>query len=103
MSKTVEIQIEKSRILLTGLKQHLKESGGTEISVNELKSTEESLNELESLSSDIDRLREELNPKVKDANHKLAVIKRIYSEQKKIIKSRYPMERWADYGVPDKR
>ena len=44
-----------------------------------------------------------LNAKVKDVNLRLDQMKQLYGEQKKIIKGRYPMDRWADYGVPDKR
>lgn len=103
MSKTVEQQIEKSRNLLKGLNKHLHETGDKSISGNELKSTEDSLKGLEELSNKIELLRNQLNPMVKEMNLKLAELKRVYGEQKKIIKENYPMERWSDYGVPDKR
>lgn len=103
MSKTVEVQIEKSRNLINGLKKHLKESGDRSITIKELDATESSLKELKNLSNEIDRLRERLNPLVKEVNRRLTEVKKVYAEQKKIIKGRYQMERWADYGVPDKK
>ena len=61
------------------------------------------MNELETRSKEVDAIREQLNAKVKDVNLRLDQMKQLYGEQKKIIKGRYPMDRWADYGVPDKR
>ncbi len=103
MSKTVETQIEKSRNLIAGLKKHLKETGDTQISAKDLNDMEASLTKLENVSSEIDRLRDQLNPMVKEMNNMLASVKNVYAEQKKIIKGKYPMERWLEYGVPDKR
>ena len=103
MSKTVETQIEKSRSLLAGLRRHLKESGDSQISEHEILNTENALKQLEQVCCEIDRLREQLNPKVKEMNNMLTAAKETYAEQKKIIKGKYPIERWAEYGVPDKR
>ena len=103
MSKTVDIQIEKCRNLLNGLKKHLNESGDKSISYETLEATKSALNELETRSKEVDAIREQLNAKVKDVHLRLDQMKQLYGEQKKIIKGRYPMDRWADYGVPDKR
>jgi hypothetical protein len=62
MSKTVELQIEKSRNLVEGLRKHLSGIGGGVTSVKEA-----------------------------------------YADKKKTLKGYYPQERWADYGIPDKR
>ena len=56
MSKTVELQIEKSRNLVEGLRKQV-----------------------------------------------LAGVKAAYADKKKTLKGYYPQERWADYGIPDKR
>lgn len=89
--------------MLNGLKKHLNESGDKSISYETLEATTSALNELESRSKEVDAIREQLNAKVKDVNLRLDQMKQLYGEQKKIIKGRYPMDRWADYGVPDKR
>ena len=64
---------------------------------------EQSLTELESANSEVERLREELTPKVKKMNDVLARVKEAYAEKKKTLKGYYPQERWAEYGIPDKR
>ena len=102
MSKTVELQIEKSRHLIEGLRKHLSGMGGG-ITSDEINSMEQSLKELESANAEVDRLREELTPKVKHMNEVLTRIKEAYANKKKTLKGYYPQERWADYGIPDKR
>ena len=102
MSKTVELQIEKSRHLVEGLHKHLNGMGGG-ITSDEIKSMEQSLKELEMANDEIDRLREELTPRVKHMNEVLARVKEAYIEKKRTLKGYYPQERWADYGIPDKR
>lgn len=102
MSKTVELQIEKSRHLVEGLHKHLNGMGGG-ITSDDIKSMELSLKELEMANDEIDRLREELTPKVKHMNEVLARVKEAYIEKKRTLKGYYPQERWADYGIPDKR
>ena len=102
MSKTVELQIEKSRHLIEGLRKHLSGMGGG-ITSDEINSMELSLKELESANAEVDRLREELTPKVKLMNEVLARVKKAYADKKKTLKGYYPQERWADFGIPDKR
>ena len=36
-------------------------------------------------------------------NEVLARVKASYTEAKKTLKGYYPQERWAEYGIPDKR
>ena len=103
MSKTVELQIEKGHSLVEGLRRHVKEMGERGISSAEIDQLEKSLNELATANEEVDRLREELQPKVKHMNDVLATVKTTYAEAKKTLKGYYPQERWADYGVPDKR
>ncbi len=102
MTKTVQTQIDKSRNLIEGLRKHIHEGGGG-ITLTELDSLEKELKAVEEASDDCERLRAELGPKVKRMNDLLAGIKDKYQTQKLIIKNRYPQERWADYGLPDKR
>ncbi len=102
MSKTVEIQIEKSRRLVEGLRKHLAGIGGG-VTNDEISSMEQWLKELETANAEVDRLREELAPKVKRMNEVLARVKGAYADKKKTLKGYYPQERWADYGIPDKR
>ena len=103
MSKTVELQIEKGRNLIEGLRKHVKEMGERGISNAVIDQMVQSLNELTTANEEVDRLREELQPKVKHVNDMMATVKDDYAKAKKMLKGYYPQERWADYGVPDKR
>lgn len=102
MSKTVEIQIEKSHHLVEGLRKHLKGIGGG-VTNEEIDAMEQAVKELEAANAEVDRLREELAPKVKQMNAVMTRVKEAYAEKKKTLKGYYPQERWADFGVPDKR
>lgn len=103
MSKTVEIQIEKSRNLVEGLRRHVKEMGEHGVTNDEINAMEQAVKELEAANTEVDRLREDLKPKVKVMNDVMNRVKEVYAEKKKTLKGYYPQERWMDYGVPDKR
>ena len=102
MSQTVELQIEKSRHLIEGLRKHLKGIGGG-VTNEEINAMEQAVSSLEAANAEVDRLREELAPKVKQVNAMMTHVKETYTEKKKTLKGYYPQERWMEYGVPDKR
>lgn len=103
MSKTVEIQIEKSQNLIQGLRKHVKENGGNDFNEAEINALEASLKQLEAANDEVTHLREELAPKVKHMNEIFDAIKVDHKDLKQRLKGFYPPERWADYGIPDKR
>ena len=103
MSKTVEIQIEKSQNLIQGLRKHVKENGGSDFSEAEINALEASLKQLQAANDEVTRLREELAPKVKHMNEIFDAIKADHKELKQRLKGFYPQEKWAEYGIPDKR
>ena len=102
MSKAVELQIEKSRNLVEGLRKHLNGIGGG-VTNDEINGLEQAIRELETTNAEVERLRGELTPKVKQMNEKMALVKASYAEMKKTLKGYYPQERWMEYGIPDKR
>lgn len=102
MSKTVDLQVEKSRALVKGLAKHL-ENGGSGVTPAEIGKMERDIDVLIEASAECERLRAELAPKVQHMNELMAQVKVIYADKKKMLKLRYPQEQWADYGVPDKR
>ena len=103
MSKTVDIQIEKSQNLIQGLRRHVKENGEKDFTETEIKALEESLKKLEAANDEVTRLREELSPKVKHMNEVFDAVKGVHKDLKTKLKGFYPQERWAEYGIPDKR
>ena len=73
MSKTVEIQIEKSRGLVEGLRRHVKEMGERGVTNDEINAMEQAVKELEAVNEEVDRIREQLTPtvaKLKVAGHR---------------------------------
>ena len=102
MPKTIEVQIEKSRGLIQGLRKHLSE-GGKGTTLQEISSMEQTLAALTAANEECDRLRAELVPKVRRMNELLSSVKNEYVNHKLIIKNHYPQERWMAYGLPDKR
>ena len=103
MSKTTEVQIEKSRNLIEGLRRHVREMGERGISSTEINEMEKTVAMLTDANAEVDRLRDELAPKVKKMNDLMTIVKASYAESKKTLKGYYPQERWPDYGIPDKR
>ena len=103
MSKTTEVQIEKSRNLIEGLRRHVREMGERGISNTEINEMEKTVAMLTDANAEVDRLRAELTPKVKKMNDLMTIVKASYAELKKTLKGYYPQERWPDYGIPDKR
>ena len=103
MSKTVEIQIEKSQNLIQGLRKHVKEHGEHDFTEEAIATLEEALGKLKVANEEVTRLREELAPKVKHMNEVFDAVKGGHQELKQKLKSLYPQEKWAEYGIPDKR
>ena len=103
MSKTTEVQIEKSRNLIEGLRRHVREMGERGISSTEINEMEKTVAMLTDANAEVERLRAELTPKVKKMNDLMTIVKASYAESKKTLKGYYPQERWPDYGIPDKR
>lgn len=102
MLKTIEIQIEKSRSLIKGLRKYLSE-GGKGVEEEELIAMEQSIEELKAASDQYDRLKAELSAKSKNVNEIMAQVKNTFGERKLLIKNNYPQESWVAYGIPDKR
>ena len=81
----------------------MREMGERGISSTEINEMEKTVEMLSEANADVDRLREELTPKVKKMNDLMTIVKASYAESKKTLKGYYPQERWPDYGIPDKR
>lgn len=103
MSKTIELQIEKSRMLVEGLSKNLEALRSKGISEENLRTMASDLDRLKVANEECDRIREELSGKVKNMNGILVSVKDAFAENKRIIKTNYPQELWIKYGVQDKR
>jgi len=103
MSKTIEMQISKSRVLVEGLRRNVSELFGHGITDTDIAGMESDLEQLAAACRECDAIREELSAKVKRMNGILASVKKQFSERKRVIKDCYPQEEWIKYGVTDKR
>lgn len=103
MSKTVDLQIEKCRVLIDGLRHNLNEVADKGINAQQLDELERNLGFLKEAGQECDAMRAELAEKVKRMNKILVSVKNAFIDTKKKIKSNYPQYEWAKYGVMDKR
>lgn len=103
MSKTIELQIEKNRVLIEGLSKNIEALRAKGISEDMLQKMSQDLSLLAEASGECDRAREELSGKVRRMNEILTSVKEAFVEKKSIIKANYPHEQWIKYGVQDKR
>lgn len=103
MSKTIDLQIEKSRVLIEGLSKNIETLRDKGIVSDELQAMTADLERLKVANDECDKIREELSQKVKDMNAILSGVKEAFAEKKRIIKMNYPQEQWIRYGVQDKR
>lgn len=103
MSKTNEMYLDKARTLIKGLKEHLKTVKNYGISIDDLQKLEAAINEGERLNAEVDRQRAELNKIVPYASRKLAEVRNLTFELKRLVKSHVDPSHWLDYGIPDKR
>lgn len=103
MSKTIDLQIEKSRVLIEGLRKNIDALRDKGFCPEELDAMSADLTALKQANEECDAIREQLSAKVKNVNGILTGVKEKFAEKKKIIKGCYPQEEWIRYGVQDKR
>ena len=103
MSKTIELQIEKSQVLIEGLNRNICELRAKGVRDESLTAMSNDLTTLKKMSDECDAIREDLSGKVKTMNEVLKRVKEAFANHKLIVKRNYPQERWINYGVQDKR
>jgi len=103
MSKTVDLQIEKSKELIAGYRKNLTELKGKGVTAEALDKMETELSTLKKLSVDCDATREALSAKVQRVNETLERVKNDFLETKKVVRNNYPQEQWIKFGIQDKR
>ena len=103
MSKTIELQIEKSQVLIEGLNRNICELRAKGVRAESLTAMSNDLTTLKKMSDECDAIREDLSVKVKKMNEVLKRVKEAFANHKLIVKRNYPQESWINYGVQDKR
>ena len=96
-------QIEKSKLIISGVKRNQRLGRDAGVEENTLQKLEEDCRRLESISAEIDKLREELQKKSVEAHNALNTLKSRTLTVKKAVKSKYDQTWWVKFGIPDKR
>ncbi|MCI5818208.1 MAG: hypothetical protein SPE53_07210 [Prevotella sp.] len=103
MSNTIELQLEKSCMLIAGLRKNLSLLADKGITESMLDNMESDIQNLESQNRECNAARAALSERVKAMNNKFNDLKETYFSTKRIIKNNYPQEVWNRFGVEDKR
>lgn len=103
MSKTIETQVEKSRMLIDGFRKNIGELAAKGVTAEKLNKMEADLKRLEDAGKNVEEIRGTLSAATKQMNAILDEVKNDFQSEKKIIKADYPQEKWIKYGVADKR
>ena len=96
-------QLEKSKLILTGVKrnQRLGREAGVEDGV--IQKLEEDCKRLEALSAEMDKIHEEFRKKSDEARVAMNKLKDRTQTVKKAVKNKYDQTWWTKFGIPDKR
>lgn len=103
MSKTIDLQIEKCRVLIEGLRRNMAEVADKGVNAQGLDELERNINTLKEAGQECDALRADLAEKVRRMNKILASVKETFIETKKKVKTNYEQYEWSRFGVMDKR
>lgn len=96
-------QLEKTKLIISGVKRNHRlgrESGVDEATLQKI---EEDCKRLEVLSAEMDKIQEEFRKKSDEAHAALETLKSRTKTVKKAIKTKYDQTWWAKFGIPDKR
>ena len=103
MSKIVEQQIEKSMLLIEGMKNNIQVLEKHGVKVDVLENMRLQLGELGEANKECEALHVKLSERIKHMNSLLKEAKDSYIAQKMIVKTNYPQEQWICFGVSDKK
>lgn len=103
MSKTIEIQVEKTNTLVAGLRKNIDKVSPKGVNPASLDKMESLSNQLLAASREIDSIREDLGAKVKAMNAIVSELKDVFIENKNIVKRNFEQPEWINFGVQDKR
>lgn len=96
-------QLEKSKLILSGVKrnQRMGRESGAEDGI--LVKLEDDCRRLEALSAELDKMHEEFRKKSDEAHAALNVLKEHTKQVKKAVKKKYDPTWWHKFGISDKR
>ncbi|MBE6263471.1 MAG: hypothetical protein E7104_05840 [Prevotella sp.] len=103
MSKTIDLQIEKSNTLIKALKHRFSDVSSKGVKMGDLEELRVLVEKLEESGKKTDEYRERYSIQVHTTNNILAQVKEKYKDIKDIIRVNYSQDQWINFGVLDKR
>lgn len=103
MSKTFEQNAGKALMMVAGIKKHPDEATALGIKAETLDALNLKAEKAIEMIREVDALRAVVSEKLQNANSCLAEVKEEAQLIRQLIKSNYPLERWCDFGIMDKR
>lgn len=103
MSKAISDQIEKTKMLLDGIRKNtelVKNKGLNEEFASRM---EANIKMLGMYDEELDKLKEGLKSKTIQSNKKIMEIKSQIKDAKRVIKRDFPKEEWKKFNIMDKR
>jgi len=103
MSKVITQQVEKTQLLINGLKEKIvlvKNKGLDEGFIDKLNANNQLMG---TYNEELDKLKAELKEKTIQANRKMMEIKSQVRDAKRIIKRDFEQPQWKEFGLIDKR
>ena len=103
MSKTIDLQVDKTMRLVDGVKAHLNELLDKGVDAHVLDDLVDKTRHMKQLDQECDALHDQLSAKTRAKNDILNSVKTGYADLRKILHDNYPQEEWEKYGLLDKR
>ena len=103
MSKTVQEQVAKGKLLVSGLRNNIDEAQSRNISTETIDKLEELCQKTEREGSAQDEIKELYHKKTGEVSALMLELKNTINEIKKSIKPYYAQSEWAKFGIEDKK
>ncbi|MFH2049176.1 MAG: hypothetical protein ABIJ12_06995 [bacterium] len=103
MAKTSFAEIiNSSRVMLTGLQANTEAVGKRGIDAEFITNLQNAINASDMLNSEQETLKASLKAKTAELDTKIAGLKNLMSEAKKVVKLAIDKVRWLEFGISDK-
>ena len=96
-------QLEKSKLIISGIKRNQRMGRDAGVSEAALQKMEDDCKRLEAMSAELERIQDEYRRKSEKAHLVLDDLKQHTKEVKHVVKSKYDQTWWIKFGIPDKR
>lgn len=103
MAKVYMDQIQKSQLLLAGLKRNATRLKDKDLDEAFITQFENEITAEVIINEQYDKLKTDFKAKTIEANRKLLEIKQQQKTAKKVIKNNFDKSEWPLFGIPDKR